>query len=56
MTDRNDQTLIETILVIPVEDRRTEFKRLGHDFSVAKTIESIVAMANTDGGGYFSWC
>jgi predicted HTH transcriptional regulator len=42
--------LINKILAIPSEDRTTEFKRLGRDFRVSKIIESIVAMANTDGG------
>lgn len=42
--------LMETILAIPGEDRTTEFKRLGKDDKVTKIIESIVAMANTDGG------
>ena len=46
----NEHELIEKILSIPGEDRRTEFKRLGKDFKVNKVIESIVAMANTDGG------
>ena len=49
MTVPSDHNLIETILAIPTEDRTTEFKRLTAD-SVKKTIESIVALANTDGG------
>lgn len=44
------QEFINKILTIPAEDRTTEFKRLGADFEVKKVIESIVAMANTDGG------
>lgn len=42
--------LIEKILLIPSEDRTIEFKRLNEKMSVAKTVETIVAMANTDGG------
>ncbi len=49
MTKLSTQDLIETILAIPVEDRTTEFKRLTAD-SIKKITESIVAMANTDGG------
>ncbi len=42
---------ITEILEIPAEDRITEFKRLGNENKlVSKTIETIVAMANTDGG------
>lgn len=42
---------IKDILDIPAEDRITEFKRLGNEQRiVSKTIETIVAMANTDGG------
>ena len=46
----DEQNLIKHILNIPAEDRTTEFKRVGKDFKVNKVIESIVAMANTDGG------
>lgn len=38
------------ILTIPSESQTIEFKRLAGDKVVAKTIETIVAMANTDGG------
>src|SRR3990172_8079341 len=42
---------IETILAIPAESRTLEFKRLGpSNASVDKVLQSIVAMANTDGG------
>lgn len=42
---------IKDILDIPAEDRITEFKRLGNDKKVVqKIVETIVAMANTDGG------
>lgn len=50
MTELSTDKLIENILQIPAEDRVTEFKRLGKDFNVSKALESIVAMANTDGG------
>jgi ATP-dependent DNA helicase RecG len=50
MSKFNAQELIDTILAIPGEDRMTEFKRLGREEKVSKVIESIVAMANTDGG------
>ena len=46
----SERDLLNHIISIPVEDRMTEFKRLGRDFKVAKVIESVVAMANTDGG------
>lgn len=46
----NDE-LIQTILSIPSESRTLEFKRLGsRNEGVDRTLESIVAMANTDGG------
>lgn len=46
----NDQ-IIETLLGIPSETRTVEFKRLGASSSVVeKALQSIVAMANTDGG------
>ena len=42
---------IKEIIDIPSEDRLTEFKRLGGESRiVSKTIETIVAMANTEGG------
>lgn len=44
------QDFIDFILSIPSEDRMNEFKRLGTDLKVDKTIESVVAMSNTDGG------
>ncbi|MDD5775274.1 MAG: putative DNA binding domain-containing protein, partial [Candidatus Omnitrophica bacterium] len=42
--------LLSDILAIPSESQTLEFKRLAGDKVVAKTIETIVAMANTDGG------
>lgn len=46
----NDK-LIEAILNIPSESRTLEFKRLGtRNEGLDKTLQSIVAMSNTDGG------
>jgi predicted HTH transcriptional regulator len=42
--------LIETILNILEETQTIEFKRLSGDKVVKKIIQTIVAMANTDGG------
>jgi ATP-dependent DNA helicase RecG len=42
--------LIDKIINIPEETQTLEFKRLNGDKVVKKTIETIVAMANTDGG------
>lgn len=43
--------LISNILSIPSESRTLEFKRLGsRNESVDRTLQAIVAMANTDGG------
>lgn len=43
--------LIDTILSIPSETRTIEFKRLGsRNESLDRTLQTIVAMANTDGG------
>jgi len=43
--------LIDQILAIPSESRTIEFKRLGsRNETIDKTLRSIVAMANTDGG------
>lgn len=44
------QDLINIILDIPEETQTTEFKRLDGKKVVAKVVETIVAMANTDGG------
>jgi predicted HTH transcriptional regulator len=44
------QDLIKTILNIPEESQEIEFKRLGEDAIVKKTVETVVAMANTFGG------
>src|SRR3990167_5345532 len=46
-----NQKIIDQILALPSESRTLEFKRLGsRKGSVVPTLESIVAMANTDGG------
>ena len=42
--------LIQTILNIPAESQTVEFKRLNGPKIVSKVTETIVAMANTDGG------
>lgn len=43
--------LLQKILSIPAESRTLEFKRLGsRNDGIDKTLESIVAMCNTDGG------
>jgi len=43
--------LIEKILLIPSESRTLEFKQLGsRNEGLDKSLQSIVAMANTDGG------
>jgi len=47
----NNNKLIQDILSIPSESRTLEFKRLGsRNEGIDKTLQSIVAMANTDGG------
>lgn len=47
----NKEELIKHILEIPVENQTTEFKRLGgSNNDIGRIIESIVAMANIDGG------
>lgn len=47
-----DKNIIETILSIPAETRVIEFKRVGgnRNEGLDRTLQSIVAMANTDGG------
>ncbi|OGR83752.1 MAG: hypothetical protein A2901_02100 [Elusimicrobia bacterium RIFCSPLOWO2_01_FULL_54_10] len=45
------EKLIDSILSIPTETRTIEFKRLGsRNETIDRTLQSIVAMANTDGG------
>jgi predicted HTH transcriptional regulator len=44
------EKIIETILNIPEETQTIEFKRLNGSKVVAKVVQTIVAMANTDGG------
>jgi len=47
----SEKNLISNILSIPSESRTLEFKRLGsRNEGVDRTLQSIVAMANTDGG------
>lgn len=42
--------LLKLLLSIPEEDQTTEFKRLGGESAVRKTVETIVGMANAEGG------
>lgn len=44
------EELIKDILAVPAENQTIEFKRLSGDGMVGKIIETIVAMANIDGG------
>jgi ATP-dependent DNA helicase RecG len=44
------ESILQGILDIPAENQTLEFKRMGDEKVVAKTIETVVAMANTDGG------
>ncbi|MBI5699184.1 putative DNA binding domain-containing protein [Candidatus Saganbacteria bacterium] len=45
------EALIRQLLALPAETRTLEFKRLGsRNEGLDKTLQSIVAMANTDGG------
>lgn len=46
----DDDKIISTILQIPQETQTIEFKRLSDGKVVKKVLETIVAMANTDGG------
>ncbi|MFH1783469.1 MAG: RNA-binding domain-containing protein [bacterium] len=46
----SDKKLIEDILNIPSESQTIEFKRLTEEKVVVKTIETAVAMTNTEGG------
>lgn len=47
----DENKFIEDVLAIPSESRTLEFKRLGsRNETMDRTLQSIVAMANTDGG------
>ena len=51
MDVKDTNKFIQQILDIPNESRTLEFKRLGsRSETIEKTLQSIVAMANTDGG------
>jgi ATP-dependent DNA helicase RecG len=50
MPPTNPKDFIKGILEIPAENQTIEFKRLSEDKVVAKIIETVVAMTNTDGG------
>lgn len=49
MTDQ-EKVILENILEIPEETQTLEFKRMTGEKVVSKITETIVAMANTDGG------
>ena len=51
MKQENQNDLLKSILEVPVETQTIEFKRLADEKVVVKTIETVVAMANTEGGG-----
>lgn len=47
----DQQKILENILLIPAESKTVEFKRIGsRNETIDKTLQTIVAMANTDGG------
>lgn len=48
--EESNQKIIEDILNIPSESQALEFKRLAEEKVVSKTVETVVAMANTEGG------
>ncbi len=50
MKKENQDDWLKNILEIPAETQTIEFKRLADERVVAKTIETVVAMANTEGG------
>jgi ATP-dependent DNA helicase RecG len=50
MDKKTANDLVAMFLNIPDEDGITEFKRLGLELRISKVVETIVAMANTDGG------
>lgn len=53
MQDPAENNLIEAILSIAHESKTIEFKRIAGKKVVSKILETIVAMANTDGGYIF---
>ena len=50
MKKENQDDWLKNILEVPAETQTIEFKRLADERVVAKTIETVVAMANTEGG------
>lgn len=50
MSEKKPNDLLEDLLNIPAESQTIEFKRLAEERVVAKTVETVVAMTNTDGG------
>lgn len=49
---QQEKNIVQNILAIPAETQTVEFKRLGEhdDRLVGKVLETVVSMANTDGG------
>lgn len=50
MENENQKDWLNNILEIPAETQTIEFKRLSDDKVNTKIVETVVAMANTDGG------
>lgn len=50
MKNENQNDWLKNILEIPAETQTIEFKRLSEDKVITKIVETVVAMANTDGG------
>jgi predicted HTH transcriptional regulator len=50
MENENQNDWLKNILEIPAETQTIEFKRLSEDKVTGKIVETVVAMANTDGG------
>lgn len=50
MKKENQSDWLKNILEIPAETQTIEFKRLTEDKVVTKVVETVVGMANTDGG------
>lgn len=48
--EESNQKILEDILNIPSESQTLEFKRLAEEKVVSKAVETVVAMANTEGG------
>ena len=46
----DNRDALKSILDIPTETQTIEFKRVAGDAVASKTAQTLVAMANTDGG------